>query len=61
MEPQIAELQLQSVNKPVRRHVKSKFRYPFAVGVGSKPTQMIAIRIRVGLEPTPTVTDCNMM
>ena len=41
--------------------VKSKFRYPFAVGVGSKLTQMIAIRIRVGLEPTPTLTYCNRM
>ena len=41
--------------------VKSKLHYPFTVGAGSKPAQMIALCIRVGLEPTPTVTDCYMM
>ena len=41
--------------------VKSKFRCPFAVGAASKPAQMIALCIRVGLEPTPTVTYCYMV
>ena len=31
------------------------------VGAGSKPAQMTALYIRVGLEPTPTVTYCYMM